>query len=161
MYVFGRIVECLFIGTFYFCSVRKSSRGWKANLNIRTIHININNTMKNVITLVLFVLVSITTYATTNNGLDKGKKKKRAAAEAAMFSVIEEEPAMYAAGILTDNKSEMNVKVFDVTGKIVFEKKVKIESILSSKYKLDELPKRSVFVMFHNNTAYYFQEEVK
>ncbi len=112
--------------------------------------------MKNVITLVLLVLVSISTYASTDNGLDKGKRKKRAAAEAAMYSVIEEDPAQNFAGIAPSSNTEVNVKVFDITGKIVFEKKVKIESILSNKYKLDELPKKSVFVMFHNNTAYYF-----
>jgi hypothetical protein len=117
--------------------------------------------MKNFIAFVLLLVISVSSYANTNNDLDKGKKKKQSKAVASVLNIVEEEPVDDLTGILASGKSEVNVKVFDITGKIVFEKKVKIESILSNKYKMDELPKKSVFVMLHNNTAYYFQEESK
>jgi hypothetical protein len=117
--------------------------------------------MKNFIAIVILLVLGINSYANTNNDLDKGKKKKQSKLVASVMSVVEEEPVDDLTGILSSGKSEVNVKVFDITGKIVFEKKVKIESILSNRYKIDELPKKSVFVMLHNNTAYYFQEESK
>lgn len=117
--------------------------------------------MKNFIAIVLLLVLGMNTYANTFTDLDKGKKKKQSKSTASVFSMIEEEPAGDLHGILSSGTSEVNVKVFDITGKIVFEKKVKIENILSNKYKMDELPKKSVFVMLHNNTAYYFQEDSK
>lgn len=115
--------------------------------------------MKNLIAVMILLVLAINTYANTDNSLEKGKKRKKSKAIASAMAIVEEEPVNDLTGILTSGKSEVNVKVFDVTGKIVFEKKVKIESILSNK--LEELPKKSVFVMLHNNTAYYFQEDSK
>ena len=117
--------------------------------------------MKNLIAILILLIVSVNTYANSDNSLDKGKKKKQSKAIASVMAIVEEEPVDEFTGLLSTGKSEVTVKVFDISGKIVFEKKVKIESILSNKYKIDELPKKSVFVMLHNNTAYYFQEESK
>jgi hypothetical protein len=117
--------------------------------------------MKNFIAIVLLLVLGINTYANTITDLDKGKRKKKPKSSTTIFSIIEEEPVDDLTGLLSDGKSEVNLKVFDITGKIVFEKKVKIENILSNKYRMDELPRKSVFVMLHNNTAYYFQEDSK
>ena len=117
--------------------------------------------MKNLIALFILLVLGVQTYAASSHSLDKGIKKKHSKVITSVLSVVEEEPVNDLNGIVANGKSEVNVKVFDITGKTVFEKKVKLESILSNKYKLDELPKKSVFVMLHNNTAYYFQEDTK
>lgn len=117
--------------------------------------------MKNLIVIFILLVFSANTYAIPANLLDKGKKKKQQKMATALMAVVEEEPVNDLFNVLAGNKSEVNVKVFDISGRIVFEKKVNIESILSNKYKIEELPKRSVFVMLHNNTAYFFQEEAK
>jgi hypothetical protein len=117
--------------------------------------------MKNFIVIVLLLVLGLNSYANTTNDLDKGKKKRNSKSTTSFLSIVEEEPVDDLTSILSNGNSEVNVKVFDIAGKIVFEKKVKIESILSNKYKIDELPKKSVFVMLHSNTAYYFQEDTK
>jgi hypothetical protein len=117
--------------------------------------------MKNLIAIFILLVLAVNTYANTTDVPDKGRKKKQQKALASVMAVVEEEPVSDLTGVLTSGKSEVNVKVFDITGKIVFEKKVNIESILSNKYRIEELPKRSVFVMLHNNIAYFFQEEGK
>ena len=120
--------------------------------------------MKKILSVVMITFLSISAFAyTTDNGkLDKGKKKKgRTSSTALALNIVEEDPIFAFAGDMSTIDNQVTVKVFDITGKIVMEKKVKIENIFNSKGKLEELPKNSVFVMFHQNTAYYFLESEK
>lgn len=121
--------------------------------------------MKKIVSILVIVILGFSAYANPaldNGKADKGKRKKgRSTNNALVQNVVEEDPIFAFAGDIASADNKITVKVFDITGKIVLEKKVQIETIFNSKSRLEELPRNSVFVMFHENTAYYFQEAAK
>jgi len=121
--------------------------------------------MKKIISILIIVLVGFSAYtasALDNGKADKGKRKKNRTNSASLVqNVVEEDPIFATASDITSADNKVTVKVFDITGKLILEKKVQIENILNSKTRMEELPKNSVFVMFHQNTAYYFLEAAK
>lgn len=118
--------------------------------------------MKKILSVLIIVILGFSSYANTtldNGKADKGKKKKSRSSSAALVqNVVEEDPIFAFAGDIASADNKVTVKVFDVSGKVVLEKKVSMESIFNSKTRLEVLPQNTVFVMFHQNIAYYFQE---
>ncbi|QHT70134.1 hypothetical protein GXP67_27545 [Rhodocytophaga rosea] len=118
--------------------------------------------MKKLLSILVIAILSLSVYtnaAADNGKMDKGKKKKGRESNASLVqNIVEEEPIIALASDITAIDNKVTVKVFDITGKIVLEKKVQIENFFNNKSRLEILPKNSVFVMFHQNTAYYFQE---
>lgn len=113
--------------------------------------------MKKIISIALLALFTLPVLA--NDVMDKGKKKRNRVAakgQAALAAFVEEQPAGNSSYVTPVSK-EMTVKVFDVKGQLVLEKKMLLERFLNRGY-ANELPQNSTFVMFYNNTAYYFQE---
>jgi hypothetical protein len=153
----------------YFCEVNQHLKLSASRLNIKNIQkIKQKTIMKKILSILIIMVLglSIDTFAAVNNDLaDKGKRKKgrNNASSKAEFAqiVVEDEPIDFysLASDITSADNKVTVKVFDITGKVVMEKQVKIESFLNSKSRMDELTGKSVFVMYHQNTAYYFLEK--
>ncbi len=124
-------------------------------------------------TLKLFSILFLTGLLTMSMGFptdlaDKNKKEKKSATETKhkarknpgaikAFDVIEEEPVQALSMLVSSNTSRITVKVFDVKGMLVMKEEVNMNDFLSKSKKF-ALPNGSTFVMFHQNTAYYFLE---
>ena len=75
----------------------------------------------------------------------------------AIDAIAEDEPAQALSMPGLSNISKITVKVFDVKGSLIMKQEVSMDEFLS-KSKAVSLPNGSTFVMFHENTAYYFLE---
>jgi hypothetical protein len=73
------------------------------------------------------------------------------------IEMVEEEPVQEMNMPVLPSNSKITVKVFDVKGSLVMNQQVTMDEFLS-KSKTISLPTGSTFVMFYENTAYYFLE---
>lgn len=75
-----------------------------------------------------------------------------------IVDVVEEEPVLEAyMPVAPANQNTMVVKVFDAKGTQVIRKQISKDEFLSKGAKA-HLPANTTFVMYDNNTAYYFLE---
>jgi hypothetical protein len=97
---------------------------------------------------------------------DKNKKEKKSAEAKRIekkkpgirvIELVEEEPVQALSMLVSSSTSKITVKVFDVKGVLVMKEEVSMNDFLSKNEKF-ALPSGSTFVMFHQNTAYYFME---
>lgn len=125
--------------------------------------------MKKSIAIVLFVFLSVTSFAGIKEGRTddggrnkkttaeaKSKKAKRKARALAMAALEEDPIESLSPSSVGVTDSEMTVKVFNKKGELLLEKKVRIEKMLNQRSIAQELPQHSFFVMYHGGTAYYF-----
>lgn len=75
--------------------------------------------------------------------------------KAAALDVVEDEPVLETS--VPTAERAITVKVFDVKGSLLMQKKVSMDEFLSKSVKVG-LPSNTTFVMYHQNTAYYFME---
>ena len=75
----------------------------------------------------------------------------------AAIETVEDEPVQEINTPMLPANSKITVKVFDVKGSLVMKQEVTMDEFLR-KSKTVSLPNGSTFVMFYENTAYYFLE---
>lgn len=147
----------------YFCNVVFQQRNKQLKIILKKYKSKLSNkVMRTIISIFFLIMLNVAAFANTgvsNGDTEKGKKKKsRSAAKGQIEMLAEEEPVISLVNPAAQANAQVTVKVFDIKGKIVMEKKVQMESIFNKNYTLEDLPKGSIFVMLHDNTVYYFKE---
>lgn len=59
----------------------------------------------------------------------------------------------------TTSPHQIVLKIFDGEGNLLQSEQIDIADFMNQAYLLKKLPAKSLFVLFHANTAYYFREE--